>query len=44
MRVLDAMTTYITDERLAGPIRVNAPELVHATAITPMVCQALEVQ
>src|SRR5208283_130101 len=40
LRFVDAMTNHIDDERLAGIIRDNAPDVVMATAITPMIYQA----
>ena len=40
LRFVDAMTNHIDDERLAAIIRENAPDVVMATAITPMIYQA----
>ncbi|MCU0976375.1 MAG: magnesium-protoporphyrin IX monomethyl ester anaerobic oxidative cyclase [Steroidobacteraceae bacterium] len=40
IRFVDAMTNDISDERLAELIRLNAPDVVLATAITPMIYQA----
>ena len=40
VRFVDAMTNDISDEKLAELIRVNAPDVVLATAITPMIYQA----
>ena len=37
LRFVDAMTNHIDDERLEGIIRDNAPDVVMATAITPMI-------
>jgi len=36
VRFVDAMTNDISDEKLAELIRVNQPDAVLATAITPM--------
>lgn len=40
IRFLDAMTDYITDEVLAEMIAKNQPDVVLATAITPMIYQS----
>ncbi len=40
LRFVDAMTNHIDDERLEEIIRINAPDVVMATAITPMIYQA----
>ena len=40
VRFVDAMTNDISDEKLAELIRVNPPDVVLATAITPMIYQA----
>lgn len=40
LRFVDAMTNHIDDERLEQIIRQNAPDVVLATAITPMIYQA----
>ena len=40
VRFVDAMTNDISDEKLAELIRANAPDVVLATAITPMIYQA----
>jgi anaerobic magnesium-protoporphyrin IX monomethyl ester cyclase len=40
LRFVDAMTNHIDDQRLAQIIRQNAPDVVLATAITPMIYQA----
>lgn len=40
IRFVDAMTNHIDDERLEEIIRHNAPDVVMATAITPMIYQA----
>lgn len=40
LRFLDAMTNHIADDRLEEMIRHNAPDVVMATAITPMIYQA----
>jgi anaerobic magnesium-protoporphyrin IX monomethyl ester cyclase len=40
LRFVDAMTNHIDDEQLALIIRRNAPDVVLATAITPMIYQA----
>jgi len=40
LRFVDAMTNHIDDERLEEIIRANAPDVVMATAITPMIYQA----
>jgi anaerobic magnesium-protoporphyrin IX monomethyl ester cyclase len=40
IRFVDAMTNHIDDERLEALIRANAPDVVMATAITPMIYQA----
>jgi anaerobic magnesium-protoporphyrin IX monomethyl ester cyclase len=40
VRFVDAMTNDIPDDRLAELIRLNAPDVVLATAITPMIYQA----
>jgi anaerobic magnesium-protoporphyrin IX monomethyl ester cyclase len=40
IRFVDAMTNHIDDEALATIIRQNAPDVVMATAITPMIYQA----
>ncbi len=40
VRFVDAMTNNIADDKLAEIIRTNAPDVVLATAITPMIYQA----
>jgi anaerobic magnesium-protoporphyrin IX monomethyl ester cyclase len=40
IRFVDAMTNHIPDDRLEEIIRENAPDVVLATAITPMIYQA----
>ena len=40
LRFVDAMTNHIDDQRLEEFIRHNAPDVVMATAITPMIYQA----
>ncbi len=40
VRFVDAMTNDIPDEKLAELIRANAPDVVLATAITPMIYKA----
>jgi len=40
LRFVDAMTDHIDDERLEAIIRQNRPDVVLATAITPMIYQA----
>ncbi|MEO1090562.1 MAG: magnesium-protoporphyrin IX monomethyl ester anaerobic oxidative cyclase [Pseudomonadota bacterium] len=40
IRFVDAMTNDIDDERLAEIIRTNKPDVVMATAITPMIYKA----
>ena len=40
LRFVDAMTNHIDDEKLEQIIRQNAPDVVLATAITPMIYQA----
>jgi anaerobic magnesium-protoporphyrin IX monomethyl ester cyclase len=40
VRFVDAMTNDIPDDKLAELIRLNAPDVVLATAITPMIYQA----
>jgi anaerobic magnesium-protoporphyrin IX monomethyl ester cyclase len=40
LRFVDAMTNHIDDNRLEQIIRANAPDVVLATAITPMIYQA----
>ncbi len=40
LRFIDAMTNHIDDARLEQIIRHNAPDVVLATAITPMIYQA----
>ncbi|MFN7570803.1 MAG: magnesium-protoporphyrin IX monomethyl ester anaerobic oxidative cyclase [Betaproteobacteria bacterium] len=40
VRFVDAMTNDIADDKLAELIRANAPDVVLATAITPMIYQA----
>ncbi len=40
VRFVDAMTDYIDDDRLRDLIRRNQPDVVMATAITPMIYQA----
>ena len=40
LRFVDAMTNHIDDERLEQIIRTNAPDVVMATAMTPMIFQA----
>jgi anaerobic magnesium-protoporphyrin IX monomethyl ester cyclase len=40
LRFVDAMTNHIDDQRLEQMIRHNAPDVVLATAITPMIYQA----
>lgn len=40
LKFLDAMTDHIDDQRLEEIIRHNAPDVVMATAITPMIYQA----
>ena len=40
IRFIDAMTNHISDERLRAMIAAEQPDLVLATAITPMIYQA----
>lgn len=40
LRFVDAMTNHITDDQLEELIRRNEPDVVMATAITPMIYQA----
>jgi anaerobic magnesium-protoporphyrin IX monomethyl ester cyclase len=40
IRFVDAMTNYIDDDRLREIIKQNQPDVVLATAITPMIYQA----
>jgi anaerobic magnesium-protoporphyrin IX monomethyl ester cyclase len=40
LRFVDAMTNDLSDERLAQIIRANRPDVVMATAITPMIYKA----
>lgn len=40
LRFVDAMTNHIADERLHDIVREAAPDVVMATAITPMIYQA----
>ncbi len=42
MRFVDAMTDDLSDEQLAAIIRTNKPDVVLATAITPMIYKAQE--
>ena len=40
VRFIDAMTFHIDDDKLREIIRINKPDVIMATAITPMIIQA----